>query len=283
MAPPPSPQASCGTVVAGQEKNWAAPAPWQRVFSAPSRGMAVAAAISARHQLPLLPIHRARHRHAARDRLCRGSGHPQSDAGAACELDGERLPNGDRAEQGAGRPLRPVRARALLGPAAAGAGESQAMAGHPPGFRRAIRRCGRSHAGHQPGRRDLLSRWRGGAARAARPAVDRLFRPHRGARREGRKAGERRRAGGMLQDRLAEGMARRLAGPGRRHDPRPVLGGAAQARPVAVAVRPDHARRPRTVRDLAAGRPRGAPRGPQGAEQRAGRSAALAQANELLR
>jgi len=33
MAPPPAPQASCGTVVAGQEKNWAAPAPWQRVFS----------------------------------------------------------------------------------------------------------------------------------------------------------------------------------------------------------------------------------------------------------
>ena len=33
MAPPPSPQATCGTVVAGQEKNWAAPAPWQRVFS----------------------------------------------------------------------------------------------------------------------------------------------------------------------------------------------------------------------------------------------------------
>lgn len=33
IAPPPSPQASCGTVVAGQEKSWAAPAPWQRVFS----------------------------------------------------------------------------------------------------------------------------------------------------------------------------------------------------------------------------------------------------------
>ncbi|HYD06263.1 MAG TPA: hypothetical protein VEC60_11090 [Reyranella sp.] len=33
LAPPPSPQATCGTVVVGQEKDWAAPAPWRRVFS----------------------------------------------------------------------------------------------------------------------------------------------------------------------------------------------------------------------------------------------------------
>ena len=33
LAPPVSPNATCGTLVAGQEKNWAAPAPWKRVFS----------------------------------------------------------------------------------------------------------------------------------------------------------------------------------------------------------------------------------------------------------
>lgn len=33
LAPPASPAATCGTVVVGQEKNWAAPAPWKRVFS----------------------------------------------------------------------------------------------------------------------------------------------------------------------------------------------------------------------------------------------------------
>lgn len=33
LAPPASPNATCGTLVVGQEKNWAAPAPWKRVFS----------------------------------------------------------------------------------------------------------------------------------------------------------------------------------------------------------------------------------------------------------
>jgi hypothetical protein len=33
LAPPPSPTATCGTIVVGQEKKWAAPAPWKRVFS----------------------------------------------------------------------------------------------------------------------------------------------------------------------------------------------------------------------------------------------------------
>ncbi|MCX7361813.1 MAG: hypothetical protein NTV97_08090 [Alphaproteobacteria bacterium] len=33
LAPPVSPTAPCGTVVVGQEKNWAAQAPWKRVFS----------------------------------------------------------------------------------------------------------------------------------------------------------------------------------------------------------------------------------------------------------
>ena len=33
LAPPPSLQATCGTVVVGQHANWAAPAPWKRVFS----------------------------------------------------------------------------------------------------------------------------------------------------------------------------------------------------------------------------------------------------------
>ncbi len=33
LAPPPSPTATCGTLVVGQEKNWAAAAPWKRVFS----------------------------------------------------------------------------------------------------------------------------------------------------------------------------------------------------------------------------------------------------------
>ncbi|MFZ5784246.1 MAG: hypothetical protein ACOY4R_28965 [Pseudomonadota bacterium] len=33
LAPPPAPTATCGTIVAGQEKDWAAPAPWKRVFS----------------------------------------------------------------------------------------------------------------------------------------------------------------------------------------------------------------------------------------------------------
>ena len=33
LAPPVSPTAPCGTIVVGQEKNWAAPAPWKRVFS----------------------------------------------------------------------------------------------------------------------------------------------------------------------------------------------------------------------------------------------------------
>lgn len=33
LAPPASPQATCGTVVSGQERNWTAPQPWQRVFS----------------------------------------------------------------------------------------------------------------------------------------------------------------------------------------------------------------------------------------------------------
>ena len=33
LAPPPSPSATCGTVVVGQEKNWAAAAPWKRIFS----------------------------------------------------------------------------------------------------------------------------------------------------------------------------------------------------------------------------------------------------------
>ena len=33
LAPPVSPTATCGTLVVGQERNWAAPAPWKRVFS----------------------------------------------------------------------------------------------------------------------------------------------------------------------------------------------------------------------------------------------------------
>lgn len=33
LAPPPSPTATCGTIVVGQEKSWAAAAPWKRVFS----------------------------------------------------------------------------------------------------------------------------------------------------------------------------------------------------------------------------------------------------------
>lgn len=33
LAPPASPQATCGTVIAGQEKSWAAPQSWQRAFS----------------------------------------------------------------------------------------------------------------------------------------------------------------------------------------------------------------------------------------------------------
>lgn len=33
LAPPVSPNATCGTLVVGQEKNWAAPPPWKRVFS----------------------------------------------------------------------------------------------------------------------------------------------------------------------------------------------------------------------------------------------------------
>ncbi|UYN93832.1 MAG: hypothetical protein KIT25_17485 [Enhydrobacter sp.] len=33
LAPPVSPQATCGTVIVGQHANWSAPAPWKRVFS----------------------------------------------------------------------------------------------------------------------------------------------------------------------------------------------------------------------------------------------------------
>ena len=218
MAPPPSPQATCGTVVTGQEKNWAAPAPWQRVFS---------------HNPAEWPWLR-QYPPGTSFRFCQytarvtGTQPEIAYLAEAVTLNptpaqlaswmASALPNGDRAEQGAGRPLRPVRARALLGPAAAGAGKSQAMAGHPPGFGRAIRRCRRSHAGHQPGWRDLLSRWRRGSAAAARPAVDRLFRPHRGARRAGRKAGERR-----ASWRSASRSPRRRNGPAarRRSPPRP--------------------------------------------------------------
>ena len=235
LAPPVSPTATCGTLVVGQEKNWSAPAPWKRVFSHHPSEWSWLRQYPAGTNLRFCQYTARVTGHPAGDQLHRRGGDPQSDAGAARDLDGERLPDGDPGNRCAAGQVRRVRARALLGPAAAGGGRQEEILGHPAVLRWPVRGRGRGDARPVTRRRGLPSRRRGALARAARPAGDRLFRADRDGRRPDRQAGDRRRARRMLQDRRAQGMAGRLGGAARRHDPRPVLECPAQARPHAGA------------------------------------------------